>query len=127
MQSAVANAWGIPFLPPQIQGAAPIGISHFPGSATSGKPRVGLGVICRCIPQKYSVECLLLKRGPKFVSPLKWSFPGGRLDEDGEIDDDGEKCTIKELKKECGGGTPDGLPPLIHIECYKSGRVGNCV
>ena len=87
------------------------------------KPRVGLGVICRCQPQKYGVECLLLKRGPKFVSPFKWSFPGGRLDEDDDLDDDGEKGTMRELGKECGGGSPPGLPPLIHIECYKSGRV----
>ena len=87
------------------------------------KPRVGLGVICLCQPHKYGVECLLLRRGPKFVSPLKWSFPGGRLDEDEDLDDDGEKGTMAELKKECGGGIPQGLPPLIHIECYKSGRV----
>lgn len=92
-----------------------------PPSQYTNKPRVGLGVICLCQPQKYGVECLLLKRGPKFVSPLKWSFPGGRLDEEGE--DDGERGTMRELKKECGGGAPHGLPPLIHIECYKSGRV----
>lgn len=57
------------------------------------------------------------------MSPLKWSFPGGRLDEDGEGDDDGERCTLRELKKECGGGNPGGLPPLIHIESYKAGKV----
>jgi hypothetical protein len=89
----------------------------------NNKPRVGLGVICLCQPKKYGVECLLLKRGPKFVSPYKWSFPGGRLNEDIEIDDDGERATLIQLRKECGGGIPNGLPPLIHIECYKSGRV----
>ena len=57
------------------------------------------------------------------MSPLKWSFPGGRLDEEGDLEDDGEKGTERELMKECGGGEPNGLPPLIHIECYKSGKV----
>ena len=91
-----------------------------PGS-TFSKTRVGLGVICRCQPN--TVECLLLRRGPRFVSPLKWSFPGGRLGERGDLDDDGVKGTERELLKECGGGNPRGLPQLIHIECYKSQKV----
>ena len=117
---AATSAWPMAFFPPHLAGL-PLGI--LPHSSTSSKPRVGLGVICRCVPHSYNVECLLLKRGPKFVSPLKWSFPGGRLDEDGEGDDDGERCTLRELKKECGGGNPGGLPPLIHIESYKAGKV----
>lgn len=126
MQPApVVGGWPLGFLPPHLAAAAaggmPLNFSH---SMTSSKPRVGLGVICRCLSPNGSVECLLLKRGPKFVSPLKWSFPGGRLEEDGhESEDDGERSTIRELEKECGGGTPGGLPPLIHIESYKSGRV----
>lgn len=120
MQNPAASGWPtLAFFPPQI---AALTLSH---SVSSSKPRVGLGVICRCIPQTYSVECLLLKRGPKFVSPLKWSFPGGRLDEESDVDDDGERCTMRELKKECGGGNPGGLPPLIHIESYKAGRVSS--
>ena len=118
MQNPITSAWPMAFFPPHIPGM-PLTLTH----STSTKPRVGLGVICRCIPQTYTVECLLLKRGPKFVSPLKWSFPGGRLDEDNDVDDDGERCTLRELKKECGGGAPVGLPPLIHIESYKAGRV----
>lgn len=121
MQTPIVGGWPLAFLPPHLAGM-PL---HLPHSMTSSKPRVGLGVICRCLSPNGSVECLLLKRGPKFVSPLKWSFPGGRLDEDNESEDDGERCTIRELEKECGGGTPGGLPPLIHIESYKSGRVSS--
>lgn len=111
---------------PTHPAASPYFAPHPPPSVPQAttRPRVGLGVICICVPQKYGVQVLLLKRGPKFVSPLKWSFPGGRLDDDGgEGDEDGERGTMRELMKECGGGTPNGLPPLIHIECYKSGRV----
>ena len=109
------------FTPPHPSQIAPQMSGNLP--ATS-RPRVGLGVICMCIPQRYGVQVLLLKRGPKFVSPLKWSFPGGRLDDEGDgSDEDGERGTMRELMKECGGGSPSGLPPLIHIECYKSGRV----
>ena len=35
--------------------------------------------------------------------------------------------TRRELEEECGGGDPRGLPSLIHIECYKSGKVSVCV
>ena len=126
MQSTMMNTWPVSptmaFFPHMA--TAPGGATNFNAPV---KPRVGLGVICRCQPQKYGVECLLLKRGPKFVSPLKWSFPGGRLDEEGDLEDDGEKSTIRELKKECGGGSPGGLPPLIHIESYKSGRVSGII
>ena len=117
------NAWAVTpstSFPPTANTAPP------PTAAASGvlghtKPRVGLGVVCRC--QSTCVQCLLVRRGRNFVSPLKWSFPGGRLDEEGDLEDDGEIGTARELTKECGGGEPNGLPPLIHIECYKSGKV----
>ena len=54
---------------------------------------------------------------------LQWSFPGGRLEQPGDLEDDGAVGTKRELQEECGGGTPPGLPPLIHIECCKSGKV----
>ena len=56
-------------------------------------------------------------------SPDKWSFPGGRLEQPGDLEDDGAVGTKRELEEECGGGEPPGLPPLIHIECCKSGKV----
>lgn len=117
------NSWpsrsSAPYLSaPQLPPTPSVGTIH---PSVYVKPKVGLGVICRCQPT--CVECLLVKRGPNFVSPLKWSFPGGRLDKDKDLEDDGEIGTERELRKECGGGTPHGLPPLIHIECYKSGKV----
>ena len=57
------------------------------------------------------------------ASPNKWSFPGGRLENPGDLDEDGDVGTRRELEEECGGGEPQGLPSLIHIECYKSGKV----
>ncbi len=53
----------------------------------------------------------------------QWSFPGGRLEQPGDLDDEGSVGTKRELEEECGGGVPPGLPPLIHIECCKSGKV----
>ena len=43
------------------------------------------------------------------------------------MEDDGAVGTKRELEVECGGGNPPGLPPLIHIECCKSGKVRVCV
>ena len=73
------------------------------------------------------MQCLLQKRGSNSCSPNKWSFPGGRLDQPGDLDDDGAVGTRRELEEECGGGAPPGLPPLIHIECCKSGKVRELV
>ena len=89
----------------------------------SHKPKVGLAVICRCCSGNSYVQCLLQKRGPMSSSPDKWSFPGGRLEQPGDLEDDGAVGTKRELEEECGGGEPPGLPPLIHIECCKSGKV----
>ena len=87
------------------------------------KPKVGLAVICRCCSGNSYVQCLLQRRGPLSSSPDKWSFPGGRLEQPGDLEDDGAVGTKRELEEECGGGDPPGLPPLIHIECCKSGKV----
>lgn len=70
------------------------------------------------------MQCLLQKRGPASSTPNKWSFPGGRLEQPGDLDEDGAVGTRRELMEECGGGVPPGLPDLIHIECCKSGKVG---
>lgn len=81
------------------------------------QPRVGLAVVCRCLADG-SVECLLQKRGQGSHTPGKWSFPGGRLDQEGDLEpaeDFGAAGTLRELEEECGGGTPPGLPSLIHI------------
>ena len=86
------------------------------------KPKVGLAVVCRCSSSGV-VYCLLQKRGSHSSSPNKWSFPGGRLEQPGDLEDDGDVGTKRELGEECGGGSPPGLPPLIHIECCKSGKV----
>lgn len=85
------------------------------------KPRVGLAVVCRCTTGNAHV--LLQKRGPHSYTPNKWSFPGGRLDYPGDLEEDGAVGTKRELNEECGGGAPTGLPPLIHIESYKTGKV----
>ena len=102
-------------------------VSHMtpvvPLPAASHKPKVGLAVICRCCSANSYVQCLLQKRGPLSSSPDKWSFPGGRLEQPGDLEDDGAVGTKRELEEECGGGEPPGLPPLIHIECCKSGKV----
>ena len=76
---------------------------------------------CSCAHS--GVQCLLQKRGLNSSSPNKWSFPGGRLENPGDLDEDGDVGTRRELEEECGGGEPLGLPSLIHIECYKSGKV----
>ena len=118
------NAWAVTpstSFPPTANTAPPPPTAAASSVLGHTKPRVGLGVVCRC--QSTCVQCLLVRRGRNFVSPLKWSFPGGRLDEEGDLEDDGEIGTARELTKECGGGEPNGLPPLIHIECYKSGKV----
>ena len=87
------------------------------------KPKVGLAVVCRCVGGNNFVQCLLQKRGLHTSSPNKWSFPGGRLEKSGDLEDDGAVGTRRELNAECGGGVPLGLPPLIHIECCKTGKV----
>lgn len=97
--------------------------SMVPMQPQSYKPKVGLAVICRCCSGNSYVQCLLQKRGPQSSSPDKWSFPGGRLEQPGDLEDDGAVGTKRELEEECGGGEPPGLPPLIHIECCKSGKV----
>lgn len=97
--------------------------SVVPMQPQSYKPKVGLAVICRCCSGNSYVQCLLQKRGPQSSSPDKWSFPGGRLEQPGDLEDDGAVGTKRELEEECGGGEPPGLPPLIHIECCKSGKV----
>lgn len=76
-----------------------------------------------CLRAHSGVQCLLQKRGLNSSSPNKWSFPGGRLENPGDLDEDGDVGTRRELEEECGGGEPLGLPSLIHIECYKSGKV----
>lgn len=105
----------------------PMGPQPYPQSPYSTayqKPKVGLGVVCRC-PGNSFVQCLLQRRGPNSASPHKWSFPGGRLEQPGDLEDDGDVGTKRELEEECGGGMPPGLPPLIHIECCKSGKVSH--
>ncbi len=87
------------------------------------KPKVGLAVVCRCAAANSYVQCLLQRRGLHSSSPNKWSFPGGRLEHPGDLEDDGAVGTKRELNEECGGGAPLGLPPLIHIECCKTGKV----
>ena len=87
------------------------------------KPKVGLAVVCRCTAGNAYVQCLLQRRGLHSSSPNKWSFPGGRLEQAGDLEDDGAVGTKRELNEECGGGVPQGLPPLIHIECCKTGKV----
>lgn len=87
------------------------------------KPKVGLAVVCRCAAGNTYVQCLLQRRGLHSSSPNKWSFPGGRLERPGDLEDDGAVGTKRELNEECGGGAPPGLPPLIHIECCKTGKV----
>jgi hypothetical protein len=83
-----------------------------------------LSIATRTRTHTYSgVQCLLQKRGLNSASPNKWSFPGGRLEHPGDLDEDGDVGTRRELEEECGGGEPLGLPSLIHIECYKSGKV----
>lgn len=99
--------------------------NHYSNSA-SMKPKVGLAVVCRCAAGNTYVQCLLQRRGMHSSSPNKWSFPGGRLEHPGDLEDDGSVGTRRELNEECGGGTPSGLPPLIHIECCKTGKVCVC-
>lgn len=96
--------------------------SSYPGSSPMNqKPKVGLAVVCRA--GNNFVQCLLQRRGMHSASPNKWSFPGGRLEQAGDLEDDGAVGTKRELNEECGGGAPPGLPPLIHIECCKTGKV----
>ena len=94
-------------------------------SSMGHKPKVGLAVVCRCkcAGGNNYVQCLLQRRGIHSSSPNKWSFPGGRLEHPGDLEDDGAVGTRRELFEECGGGAPPGLPPLIHIECSKTGKV----
>lgn len=101
----------------------PANFSGLPQASILQKPKVGLAVVCRCMPGNSNVQCLLQKRGQHSASPNKWSFPGGRLEQPGDLEDDGAVGTRRELNEECGGGSPQGLPPLIHIECCKSGKV----
>ena len=103
----------------QTQGS--ITSNQFSGSPQ--KPKVGLAVVCQCAAGNTYVQCLLQKRGINSSSPNKWSFPGGRLEQPGDLEDDGAVGTKRELYEECGGGAPPGLPPLIHIECCKTGKV----
>ncbi len=100
--------------PSSYQGSTPV----------NQKPKVGLAVVCRCAAGNTYVQCLLQRRGMHSSSPNKWSFPGGRLEQAGDLEDDGAVGTQRELNEECGGGAPLGLPPLIHIECCKTGKVG---
>ena len=99
--------------------------SYVPAASNQSlqKPKVGLAVVCRCCSGNSIVQCLIQKRGVHSSSPNKWSFPGGRLEQPGDLDDDGAVGTMRELTDGCGDGVPSGLPPLIHIECCKSGRV----
>ena len=100
------------------------GMATSPYSGSSPmKPKVGLAVVCRCAAGNTYVQCLLQRRGLHSSSPNKWSFPGGRLEQPGDLEDDGAVGTKRELNEECGGGAPPGLPPLIHIECCKTGKV----
>jgi hypothetical protein len=107
------------------------GVASGSGSAYSSstpiglKPKVGLAVVCRCAAGNTYVQCLLQRRGTHSSSPNKWSFPGGRLEHPGDLEDDGAVGTKRELNEECGGGAPPGLPPLIHIECCKTGKVSS--
>ena len=99
------------------------GVSSYHNSYVVQKPKVGLAVLCRCVAGNSNVQCLLQRRGPHSSSPNKWSFPGGRLEHPGDLEEDGAVGTKRELNDECGGGSPYGLPPLIHIECCKTGKV----
>lgn len=45
--------------------------------------------------------------------------------ESGDVEEDGATAMRKKLEEECGHGSPPRLPPLIHIECCKSGKVRN--
>ena len=110
-------------LAPRMHPSSPGGVVNNSYSSASVKPKVGLAVVCRCTAGNSFVQCLLQKRGLHSSSPNKWSFPGGRLEKPGDLDNDGAVGTERELNEECGGGAPPGLPPLIHIECCKTGKV----
>lgn len=119
--------------PPRFGGHTGQGVGGMSGNSYSSstpmgqKPKVGLAVVCRCATGNAFVQCLLQRRGQYSSSPNKWSFPGGRLEHQGDLEDDGAVGTKRELNEECGGGAPLGLPPLIHIECCKTGKVSLCV
>jgi 8-oxo-dGTP diphosphatase len=51
-------------------------------------------VICAII--EYDAGVLVVQRSPSMKLPLKWEFPGGKL-EDGETE---EQCIIREIKEE---------------------------
>ena len=85
------------------------------------RPYVGIAVICRCTSGQ--VFCILQRKGQNSFGSLKWSFPGGRLDRHSDIEENGSVGTKRKLMETCGGGTPHGLPPLIHIIWSQSGKV----
>ena len=85
------------------------------------RPYVGIAVVCRCTGGQ--VLCILQRKGQNSFGSLKWSFPGGRLDQINDLDENGSTGTRRKLLETCGGGTPNGLPPLIHIIWSQSGKV----
>ena len=85
------------------------------------RPYVGIAVVCRCTGGQ--VLCILQRKGQNSFGSLKWSFPGGRLDQANDLDENGSTGTRRKLLETCGGGTPNGLPPLIHIIWSQSGKV----
>ena len=85
------------------------------------RPYVGIAVVCRCTDGQ--VLCILQRKGQNSFGSLKWSFPGGRLDQINDMEENGSIGTRRKLMETCGGGTPHGLPPLIHIIWSQSGKV----
>lgn len=85
------------------------------------RPYVGIAVVCRCTDGQ--VLCILQRKGQNSFGSLKWSFPGGRLDQVNDMEENGSIGTRRKLMETCGGGTPHGLPPLIHIIWSQSGKV----
>lgn len=55
-----------------------------------------LHVACAIIEQEGKV--LAAQRSPAMTLPLKWEFPGGKI----EADESPEECLIRELKEELG-------------------------
>ena len=54
--------------------------------------------VCCAIIEKGDGTILLAQRSANMSTPLKWEFPGGKL----EAGEDKEECLLRELKEELG-------------------------